>query len=80
MIYSWIVTFEVNWDASHHEAIVVKSHTRKKAIELARQKLKDKYNFKILTFCYIEKFSNSKVNANADVAEVADARVLNTLE
>ena len=53
MLKSWIVDFEINMCAEHHEKVEVKAHTKKKAIKYAKDKItkKQKTNCVILCSC-----------------------------
>ena len=52
MIKVWILEYEVNMDAQHHEKITVKANTERKAKILAEKKLhKSGYFFTKLVSC-----------------------------
>lgn len=45
---SWIITAELNMDASHYETIIIKANTKEKALKLAEEKFKKLGAFSIM--------------------------------
>ncbi len=54
MLKSWIVDFEINMCAEHHEKVEVKAHTKKKAIKYAKDKITKKQKTNCVMLCSCE--------------------------
>lgn len=54
MIKTWLVDFEINMCAEHHEKVEVKAHTRKKAIQFAKDKIIKSAKTNCVIFCSCE--------------------------
>ena len=60
MIKLWEVDFEILYDASHHEKVIVKAHTQKKAIQFAKEKIIKRVNTDCVHLVYCRELSKEK--------------------
>ena len=60
MIKRWIVTAELDMDASDYESVIVAANTSRKALAIAEKKFKDAGHF-FVTNMSVKEFMNTEV-------------------
>lgn len=59
-IKKWLITAEVNMDASHHTSIVVEANSSRKAIIIGKKKLLESHFYVSITKCELMKGVDGK--------------------